>query len=583
MSTDRQLDGHSLDRQVKATKAYCEQNNLELIDELADIGLSGYSGANVTKGQLGQLFQALETGNAPEGLVVVVESLDRLSRQNPLTALTQFSKMLDYGIELHTLFDRQVYTKETVGANAHLLFVSIGSMIRSFEESETKSKRLKAVWAKKKQDQSTIVTSQVPYWINVNKDTKGKAKSFELRSKEASIIREIFDLSINQNLGAQAITSYLNKNLDRYPRTRVSSRNKDQGWAESYIKSILNNPAVYGVYQPHKRINGKRVPDGDPFVDYYPAVITKEEFLLNQSKLAQRKITGKGRKSTTFKNLFRGLLYCRSCGSKISYKFAEKNKGGPVLRCDLAKQGRAGCNSLAVRYQPFEDLFFHVMKDVDFISAINDNDFKNKKRNLELEISGIEEKLSIIDQQMDSLIDEMIDPSKPQGWKSKIQDKITQLTAQQETLTKRLEPLKEEVLLVGNGVGELFDDVRSLMDGVEGDDLVLLRSSVNVGLQRVVGRIEIDNLPLFFRDEVEDGMVEEEDLNPEFLDWFRSTRTDKWLIQEPLVYVASRVGFKMHQDFRTTTYIHFKNGETRGVLADGSFFKVNRSDATTGK
>jgi len=58
MSTEQQLQGHSLDRQLKATKDYCDRNNLELVDELNDIGLSGYSGAHRSKGQLGLFFEA---------------------------------------------------------------------------------------------------------------------------------------------------------------------------------------------------------------------------------------------------------------------------------------------------------------------------------------------------------------------------------------------------------------------------------------------------------------------------------------------------------------------------------------------
>lgn len=575
MSTDRQLDGHSLARQTQATKAYCEANNLDLVEELEDIGVSGYSGANSTKGQLGVFFQALRNGEVEPNTILIVESLDRLSRQDPLTAMSQFSEMLSYGVELHTLFDKQVYSKESVGANAGQLFLSIGAMVRAFEESETKSKRLKAVWASKKKDQTQIVTSQVPFWIKVNKNTNGKAISFELRPDEAHCIRTIFDLSINQNLGSQAITSYLNSNKDRFPRHKASSRNKDNGWSESYIKSVFNNPAVYGVYQPHKRVNGKRVPDGEPFNNYYPTVISEEEFLLNKSRIAQRKIKGGGRKSVNFNNLFRGLLYCRSCGSKISFKDNVANKGGSILRCDLAKQRRANCNSLPIRYQPFEDLFFMAFQDVDFVTAISSNDFKGKERALELQITKIEEELSRTKKQLDVLVEELSQPDQPQRVKEILRTKLNDLSEVEEGLTKQHQDLKDELLLVGNSnVGGLFEDVRSLLDGVDGDRLFELRSSINVGLHKVIDRIGVDNSPEFFKEDVEDGLLEEDQLNRDFLEWFYSTRTDRWLIKDPLVYVASKVGYKMHQNFRTLTYVWMKSDEVRIVMPDGGVTKL---------
>lgn len=573
MSTDRQLEGHSLARQTQATKDYCLANNFELIEELTDIGVSGYSGANSARGQLGVFFEALRNGEIEPNTVLIVESLDRLSRQDPLTAMSQFSEMLSHGIELHTLFDKQVYSKESVGANSGQLFLSIGAMVRAHEESATKSKRLRAVWSNKKNDPTRIVTSQVPFWINVKKDRTGKPASFELREPDANVIRSIFKLSIDQNMGAQAITSHLNKNIHMFPKSRSNTRNKDNGWSESYIKSVMNNPAVYGVYQPHKKVDGKRVPDGDAWYDYYPKVISEEEFIFNQSKMQQRKIKGRGRKSRNFHNLFRGLLYCRSCGSKMSFKDNVQAKGGPIIRCDLAKQKRGNCESLPVRYQRLEDLFFGAMRDIDFESAIRNQNFKSKSRELELQISNIENQVKAFEIKIDQMVDELLVPEQPEAIKKRLRDKLSHTTNEHEALKTKLEVLKQEQLTTTNkGVGTLFDDVRTLMNGLDGEDLVVLRSSVNVGFHRVLDRIEIDNTPEFFSEELEADMVGREDLNPEFLEWFMSEKTKTGTIKDPVTYVASTVGYKKHQDFRTLIYVKLKNGELRGIFANGAFF-----------
>ena len=115
MSTDKQLKGHSLQRQVKLTKEYCDNNDLELVEELTDIGLSGFSGQHREKGQLRLFFDGVRDGTLDPNVILIVESLDRLSRQNPLTAMSQFNELLSYGVEIRTLFDNQIYTKETIG------------------------------------------------------------------------------------------------------------------------------------------------------------------------------------------------------------------------------------------------------------------------------------------------------------------------------------------------------------------------------------------------------------------------------------------------------------------------------------
>ena len=111
ISTPKQMHGSGISRQLENTRSYCERKNLELKEDLRDVGLSGYKGHNVSRGQLGEFLDGIREGTIERSIVLIVESLDRLSRQNPLQAFTQFVEILNYGIELHTLSDQQVYTR----------------------------------------------------------------------------------------------------------------------------------------------------------------------------------------------------------------------------------------------------------------------------------------------------------------------------------------------------------------------------------------------------------------------------------------------------------------------------------------
>jgi DNA invertase Pin-like site-specific DNA recombinase len=59
MSTKRQAKGLSRERQRKRSKEWDDKNGLYLIDDfyLEDIGVSGYTGENVTIGELGKFLK----------------------------------------------------------------------------------------------------------------------------------------------------------------------------------------------------------------------------------------------------------------------------------------------------------------------------------------------------------------------------------------------------------------------------------------------------------------------------------------------------------------------------------------------
>jgi DNA invertase Pin-like site-specific DNA recombinase len=68
--------------------------------------LSGFSGANLgDNGALRAPLQAARNGKFPAGTRLIVESLDRLSRQEITTAMRLFLDILDTGLVIVTLID----------------------------------------------------------------------------------------------------------------------------------------------------------------------------------------------------------------------------------------------------------------------------------------------------------------------------------------------------------------------------------------------------------------------------------------------------------------------------------------------
>ena len=161
MSTEVQLKGDSLRRQLEKSEAYAREHNLELVQsldgiDLKDIGVSAYKSKNAQRGVLGLFLEALSAGRIETGSLLLVESLDRLSRDKLTEALARFMDILTAGIEIVTLIDGKHYTKESINNDQGALIVSLVIMFRANEESETKSKRLKAVWGRKRSDALTF-------------------------------------------------------------------------------------------------------------------------------------------------------------------------------------------------------------------------------------------------------------------------------------------------------------------------------------------------------------------------------------------------------------------------------------------
>ena len=76
------MHGSGISRQLENTRSYCERKNLELKDDLRDVGLSGYKGHNISRGQLGEFLDGIREGTIDRNIVLIVESLDRLESRD---------------------------------------------------------------------------------------------------------------------------------------------------------------------------------------------------------------------------------------------------------------------------------------------------------------------------------------------------------------------------------------------------------------------------------------------------------------------------------------------------------------------
>src|ERR1700677_1027654 len=244
MSTELQLKGDNRRRQLEASRAYAEANGLELAEgaELEDIGVSAFKGANVREGALGQFLDAVKAGSVKPGSYLIVESLDRLSREQVLTAQSLFLSIIQAGIHLVTLADNRVYRAGMTDLAD--LIMSLVIMSRAHEESQTKSHRIAAAWKNKrtKANSRQPMTKWCPAWLKLSSDRTG----YEPILERAEIVRQIFRDTAS-GIGIYSVASRLNK-------AGVDTFGGPNGWHQSYVAKILANRGVLGEVQPHIRV-----------------------------------------------------------------------------------------------------------------------------------------------------------------------------------------------------------------------------------------------------------------------------------------------------------------------------------------
>ena len=194
-STPDQIKGDSARRQAESSTRYAKDNNLTLDDSLNlnDFGVSAFTGANASNGKLGSFIMAIETGRVQPGSYLLVESLDRLSRTATLTALGQFIRILENNIAIVTLIDNRVYTRDSINDIGNLMY-SLMIMARAYEESLTKSKRIREAWSNKRKrarEGTHKLTKTCPCWLELKDD------QFHLIQEKVDLVKRKYDLALN--------------------------------------------------------------------------------------------------------------------------------------------------------------------------------------------------------------------------------------------------------------------------------------------------------------------------------------------------------------------------------------------------
>lgn len=317
-STPEQALGDSERRQIDQAEEWAKKKGLALETGFRDRGTSGFKGVNRRKGALAEFLRQVDQGEILRGSYLVVEDLDRLSREHPVDSLGLVHTLLHAGIIIVVLKTGDEYSVSSLRADSS----GIKMMGLTFElgrasgESDRKARLSKANWDQKLSQaiaKGNVLTAQTPAWVKVVKDTEG-VKKFVLDEDRASIVRDIFKWTIG-GLGARTIAKKLNEaKVENWGKgKRIATH-----WHNSYIQKIIHSRTVLGEFQPHEYAwvedkDGRtqvRVPRGEPLKNYYPPVVDEATFMRAAEAKNNHKHYG-GRLNMKVGNLLSGLVFAR--------------------------------------------------------------------------------------------------------------------------------------------------------------------------------------------------------------------------------------------------------------------------------
>ncbi|WP_028995125.1 recombinase family protein [Azonexus hydrophilus] len=356
-STLAQAKGQSLRRQEEKAETWAVARGLKLDESLRlrDLGVSAWSGANVETGALAVLLKMAKEREIEPGTILVIEAMDRLTRQCLEDSIPLFIDLLKSGIELVTLQDNQHYTKESLKDLAKFI-TAIILLSGGNRESEIKSERVRDAYESHRKRGSAQIFGSAPGWL-IRDD---KFSPWRLHPEKSKVVRKAFEL-MAEGWGSVEIAKKANAEGWIVP-TRLGEK-RAKGWTASMASKIVRSRSAIGEHEHRNRTreankkNWHGESRGVVVKNYYPAVVDEELFYKVQAAI-DRRHKPEGRDQWYF-NIWSGLICCGKCGGGVWRKtdFATKTLG--QLRCRNSAASLCDEPSISIK-QVDAPLLFHI-------------------------------------------------------------------------------------------------------------------------------------------------------------------------------------------------------------------------------
>jgi DNA invertase Pin-like site-specific DNA recombinase len=456
-SSPQQATGDSIRRQTTARDKWLAEHpdaHLDTSLVMTDAGRSGYKRKDWDAYALAAFVEAIKSGRVAKGSYLLVENLDRLSRENAGDATELFLSIVNRGIVIVQLSPVVMEFKKPVDMTS--LMFAIVELSRGYSESAIKSERSRASWGRKQREAGRrLVTRRLPGWISCR---DGKL----MLNEHAPTVRRMFAMA-RDGLGTPAIALRLNE--EKLPTLgRKTFRGRPVKWSGANVWHILTSTAAIGEYVPYRRRGTRALPGVS---NYYPAVVDAATFSEVQAAITTRGRVGRGRKGK-YVNLFSGLLRDARDGGSLTYW---TNGGHPAVLIPVnAKEGK-GTAWASFPAAMFDDAVLALMHEV------SEKDVAGEKAESKVDVLRVQR------DELDALIEKWLAQMDNPAIVDTVAAKLAELNVKRRAVERELEEAEYEDSVP---MAEAWRECRTLADVLRDDNSIEMRTKVRAALRRCI-------------------------------------------------------------------------------------------------
>jgi len=266
------------------------------------------------------------------------------------------------------------------------------------------------------------------YEKDVVMDGKRKCPTLKIKEDEANIVRLIFDLYVNKDMGRYKIAGYLDEMGVKPPR--------GDHWSPSGIKDMLENIHYIGKVRwnwrkvttvvedgefkksrPHTHIEEQMIFDGR-----HEAIISEEIYYAAQKKKGKHP---RVQKNKELRNPLAGVIVCKRCGRNMVFQSAPRR--GTTLYPRIYCPNGKNCKNASTKYEDLIGNILSVLRKCidDFEIRIKNDDKDSRALHAKL-IKQLEDKVVALEKKEISQWEKYSEEDMPKHIFDKLNEKVLQ-------------------------------------------------------------------------------------------------------------------------------------------------------------
>ena len=466
VSSERQVQGFSLDGQKRELIEYAKAKGLEVAEIYVEEGKSGKSIEG--RDEFQRMMSDVTKQDSDVGYILVFK-LSRFGR-NTRDILNSLNILNKYGINLLTK-EEGIDSSNNMGSLMITILGTVAEMERENIITQTMLGR------EEKSRQGGWCGGFAPFGYDLQNERL-------VKNEYAYIVEMIFDKYVHENIGIKGIVDYLNKNRIKKPVPKNKEFFQFTDWSTHTIKGILDNPIYTGYIVFGRRRTVECINENTGEMEYklrkqdeknyiwsdeqsHEPIISKEIFDMAQQKRKNRACRGNRQIGQTPKHLLSGLLKCPECGSGmvISYNRWVNKKKNPDMVTETRtyicghynRSGTYGeCHRNGISSERIEKevveytkRLVHNEKFVDYVKmkigqSVDVSEIEKELASYDKKLKALERNKKNLERDIDSLLDD--DKFANRKRNDKIYEEMDSVESERIDCLNRLEAVQEQQL-----------------------------------------------------------------------------------------------------------------------------------------